>query len=153
VVVDSLLRIPPDAAVLSDAAALTIVATTERAPRERMRAVADRGADVLVLPQDADGRVDLTAALAALVERGVDSLLIEGGRGLITATLRGRLAERILVCIAPKIVGTGIDAIGDLHIRHMDKAVTFRDTSFRQVGDDIIFEGVLADPVTGAITG
>jgi len=42
---------------------------------------------------------------------GIRSLLIEGGRAVLTAALRERLVDRLTVCIAPKVIGEGIAAI------------------------------------------
>jgi riboflavin biosynthesis pyrimidine reductase len=49
------------------------------------------GATVLCLPTNTEGRVDLVALLAALHDRGVGSVLVEGGAGMITALLQARL--------------------------------------------------------------
>lgn len=42
--------------------------------------------------------------------------MIEGGAQIITAVLRENLASRLVAIIAPKIIGTGIEAIGKLDI-------------------------------------
>jgi GTP cyclohydrolase II len=144
IVVDSTLRIPPDASVL-DAAARTIVATTTSASEERAAAVIARGAEVLRVQADADGKVDLRALLARLRADGIRSLLVEGGRGIITAALRGRLVDRLTVCIAPKVIGEGIAAVGDLHIDRLRDALTFERSGFIAYGDDIVFYGEPAE--------
>ena len=66
VVVDSKLRLSPDANVVTDGAAPTILATTELAPVDRRREFARRGVEVLVLPSTPDGRVDLGSLLDEL---------------------------------------------------------------------------------------
>jgi riboflavin biosynthesis pyrimidine reductase len=70
IVVDSTLRLPLSAKVVTDGAAPTILATTARATHERRRAFADAGTNVLVLPATSDGRVDLGALLDQLGGRG-----------------------------------------------------------------------------------
>lgn len=143
IVVDSTLRLPPSAKVVTDGAAPTILATTDRATHERRRAFATSGADVLVLPATPDGRVDLGALLDQLGRRGLDSVLVEGGAGLITALLREHRVRRLVVAIAPMIVGAGIEAVGDLDIARLRDALAFRRASFSQVGPDVIFDGEL----------
>ncbi|MCA3748558.1 MAG: dihydrofolate reductase family protein, partial [Rubrobacter sp.] len=77
VVVDSALRTPPSAAVLSDGRARrTVLAVTARAPQERCVRAEELGARVLRLPENGEGRVDLRALLAALRERGVRSVIV-----------------------------------------------------------------------------
>jgi 3,4-dihydroxy 2-butanone 4-phosphate synthase/GTP cyclohydrolase II len=141
VIVDSRLRIPLDANLLKTSEARTIVATTTGASDERAAAIRARGAEVLRVKSDADGRADLRDLLGRLRTAGVRSLLIEGGRGIITSALRDRLVDRLTVCIAPKVIGEGIAAVGDLHIDRLRDAVTFERAGFIAVGDDILFYG------------
>lgn len=144
VVVDSTLRIPLSARLLADGAAPTLLATTERAPLERRGAFQAAGAEVLVLPSSgADGRVDLGALLDELGARGIVSLLVEGGAELITAMLRAHRVSRLVVAIAPMVLGTGIEAVGELDILRLRDALKFRRASFTQLGPDLIFDGEL----------
>jgi riboflavin-specific deaminase-like protein len=140
-VVDSRLRTPPDANVLRTVEARTIVATTPEASEERAAAISARGAQVLRTRADADGRVDLRDLLARLRADGIRSLLIEGGRGIITTALAERLVDRLTVCIAPKVIGEGIAAVGDLHIDRLRDALTFERAGFIACGDDVVFYG------------
>lgn len=146
VVVDTTLRLPLDARILSDRAAATLVATTHRTSPERIDAVRAEGAEVVVLPEG-QGGVDLAALLRHLGARGVASVLVEGGASLITSTLRDRLVDRLVVCIAPKLIGSGIEAVGDLAIHRLHDALTFEGASFRRLGDDLIFDGTLRSGV------
>ena len=141
VVVDSRLRVPPDANVLAPEDARTIVATTARAAEERAAAIRRRGAEVLRVDADPDGHVDLRDLLARLRSDGIRSLLIEGGRGIITSALRGCLVDRLTVCIAPKVIGEGIAAVGDLHIDRLRDAITFERAGFIACGGDVVFYG------------
>lgn len=142
VVVDSALRTPLGAAVLSREAH-TIIATTERAPAARISDARAHGAEALVLPHDAAGRVDLPALLAALHKFGIASVMVEGGAALITALLRLQLVDRLAICVAPKILGTGIEAIGDLGIDQLAHALQLRELSVQRLGVDTLIEGVV----------
>ena len=141
VVVDSQLRIPLDANVLDTSDARTIIATTTDASQDRAAAIRARGAEVLRVKADADGHVDLGDLLARLRADGIQSLLVEGGRGIITAALRAHLVDRLTVCIAPKVIGEGIAAVGDLHIDKLCDAMTFERAGFIASGGDVIFYG------------
>lgn len=147
VVVDSALRTPSTAAVLADgAAAGTLLAVTARAPSERIAAVQQLGARVLVLPADHAGHVDLAALLHALYENGIGSLMVEGGAALLTALLRARLADRLAVCVAPKILGVGIEAVGDLHIISLSDALRLESLAVQHYGADLILSGEIVYP-------
>ena len=69
--------------------------------------------------------------------------MIEGGAGIITTLLAARLVNRMVVAIAPKIIGQGIEAVGDLHITKLSDAVTFASFKTEMLGPDIIFDGLL----------
>lgn len=145
VVVDSSLRTPLDAAVLSDAGG-TVLAVTDRAPVNRREELRSLGATVLELPGDPEERVDLNALLEALREKGVRSVMVEGGATLITALLRGRLVDRLAVCVAPKILGSGIEAVGDLGIHDLEKTVRLADVSVIPYGTDLVLDGRVEYP-------
>jgi diaminohydroxyphosphoribosylaminopyrimidine deaminase / 5-amino-6-(5-phosphoribosylamino)uracil reductase len=153
VVVDSTLRTPLTAAVLTKGAApSTVLAVTDRAPAVKCDRVRALGAAVLCLPTDAGGGVDLFALLAALHRRGVGSVLVEGGARVITALLQARLADRLVVCVAPKILGAGIEAVGDLGIRELARTLLMTDTSVTPYGVDLVLDGRIEYPVTPPMT-
>jgi riboflavin biosynthesis pyrimidine reductase len=94
--------------------------------------------------QDSFSRVDLGHLLRRLRCLGIASLLIEGGATVLTSALRAHLVDRLVVCIAPKLLGQGIEAVGDLDIRTMDEAIVFDSVAYSSLGDDIILDGRLA---------
>jgi 5-amino-6-(5-phosphoribosylamino)uracil reductase/diaminohydroxyphosphoribosylaminopyrimidine deaminase/5-amino-6-(5-phosphoribosylamino)uracil reductase len=147
IVVDSSLRTPLSAAVLADgAAAGTVLAVTERAPERRCEEALSLGATVLRLPADAGGMVDLGALLSELYSLGVRSVMVEGGAALITSFLGDRLADRLAVCIAPKILGRGIEAVGDLGICDLTDSLALADTSVTSYGVDLVLESRIEYP-------
>jgi riboflavin-specific deaminase-like protein len=144
VVVDSALRTPLESAVIADGAARgTIIAVTDRARDSRIAEVRELGATVLQLPADDSGRVDLGALLRALSQRRIDSVMVEGGARLITALLRERLADRVTICVAPMILGAGIEAVGDLRINALGDALRLTDATFERHGADMIVTGAI----------
>ena len=147
VVVDSTLRTPPDAAVLADGAASgTVLAVTDRAPEERCEKARSLGTTVIKLPTGFDGRVDLAALSKELVASGIGSVMVEGGATLITSFFRAGLVDRIAVCVAPKILGEGIEAIGDLGIRDLSRSLILADAAVAPYGVDLILSGRIEYP-------
>ena len=144
VIADSRLRIPLDANVLRDGEAATIVATTDQSGARRRDEVRRLGAEVAVLGKDREGRVDVRELVRLLTARGLGSLLVEGGAGMITSMLRARLCDRLMVCIAPRIVGRGIEAVGDLDIQRLPEALTLSNVRMTACGEDLILDGELA---------
>jgi diaminohydroxyphosphoribosylaminopyrimidine deaminase/5-amino-6-(5-phosphoribosylamino)uracil reductase len=96
--------------------------------------------------EDPAGRVDLRELLMLLGKREISSLLVEGGAAVAASFLKEKLADRLIVILAPKIVGVGINAIGDLGIRRMNDALVF---SFQRVirrGADLILDARIGHP-------
>jgi diaminohydroxyphosphoribosylaminopyrimidine deaminase / 5-amino-6-(5-phosphoribosylamino)uracil reductase len=147
VVVDSTLRTPLTAAVLANGAAVgTVLAVTERASVDRCAEATHLGATVLRLPADTEGRVDLKSMLSELYTSGVRSVLVEGGAALITSLLCNRLVDRLAVCVAPKILGSGIEAVGDLGICELNDSLALVDTSITSYGVDVVFDSRVEYP-------
>ena len=109
VIVDSRLRLPLTARLLGDGRAW--IATTDAADRERQATLEAAGARVVRLPADDTGRVSLPALLAYLHRQRVHSLMIEGGARVISRVLAERLADRLVLTIAPLLLG-GLNAVG-----------------------------------------
>ena len=142
VVVDSHLRISPDASILKNQdESKTIVATTMRASSERRARLADLGIEVLIVDTDKDRRVDLTRLLFELGRRNISSVLVEGGAAVITAMLTEQLADRVVIIIAPRIMGKGVESIGDLEIKSVDESIRLSYGSIRRLGDDLVIDG------------
>jgi diaminohydroxyphosphoribosylaminopyrimidine deaminase/5-amino-6-(5-phosphoribosylamino)uracil reductase len=147
VVVDSALRTPLSAAVLANGAAKgTVLAVTDRAPDERCAEAESLGATVLRLPASGKGRVDLDALLSGLHSLGVRSVMVEGGAALITSFLCERLVDRLAVCIAPKILGRGIEAVGDLGISDLTDSLMLTDTAVTLYGVDLVIDSRVEYP-------
>ena len=68
---------------------------------------------------DLQGGVDLARLLPVLGERDITSILVEGGSRVITSFIRRNLVDRIVAIVAPKILGSGLESIGDLNIENI----------------------------------
>ena len=145
VVVDSQGRTPLSARVLSvGSPGRTLIAVTESAPAEPVRALEDRGATVLRLPAR-DGRVDLGALVVELARREVTALLLEGGGELNAGFLEAGLVDRVAVFVAPMLLGgqgapTPVGGPG----RGLKEAFRLSAMTVRPVGTDLLIEGDIA---------
>ena len=104
VVVDAAGRVSPGLR-LFDGSAPTMVATTDRAPDARVREWSGAGADVAVLDRDASGTVSVSALVDELGKRDVQGMLIEGGASLAWSAVHGGVVDRVVVYVAPLLVG------------------------------------------------
>jgi diaminohydroxyphosphoribosylaminopyrimidine deaminase/5-amino-6-(5-phosphoribosylamino)uracil reductase len=141
IVLDSKLRIPLDSKVLSNQeSAPTIIATTPDANTEKLSVLRQMGIESLVVQKDEQGEVDLGHLLRILGQRGISSVLVEGGAETITSLLRLNLVDRLVVIVAPKLMGRGIEAVGELDITDVSQTLKLSFSKKYRVGEDLIIE-------------
>ncbi|MBW2528172.1 MAG: bifunctional diaminohydroxyphosphoribosylaminopyrimidine deaminase/5-amino-6-(5-phosphoribosylamino)uracil reductase RibD [Deltaproteobacteria bacterium] len=103
---DTNLRLPATSKLVETSAeAPTWILAGPEAEEEIEHALVDAGCSVIRVPTSAEGRLDMGAAFQALGERGIVSLLIEGGAELAGSLLAGCLADDLHVFIAPLLLG------------------------------------------------
>lgn len=134
-IVDSQLRTPPTARLLSLPGQTRIVCAAD--DQQRARALSDVGATVEVLPGDG-GRVDLQALMHRLGELEINELLVEAGPALNGALLQAGLVDELLIYQAASVLGAGARgafAVSDLEA--MADRYTFDLQEVRRTGDDL----------------
>ena len=134
IVVDSRLRITPQAKLLDGGAVLVATATQDDA---RARALKAKGADVVVLP-NADGKVDLLRLTQHLGSIGINEVLVEAGINLDSALLRAGVVDELLLYLAPHLLGDcgrGMLDLGELTQMNQRLELDIRDT--RLFGPDL----------------
>lgn len=104
VVLDSRLRFPLAARLLQGSRKPWIL-TAGPVDLHKKEALESLGAQVIALPSQPAGDLSLTAVLLVLAERGVQSLMVEGGARVITHFLSERLADVAVITIAPLFAG------------------------------------------------
>jgi GTP cyclohydrolase II len=149
VVVDSRLSVPLDAAVLGGDAATTVVTTAPG--NDAKRSILERrGVEVTDVASSEDG-VDLVETVAKLRRSGVESLLVEGGARVITSLLRKGLVDRIVVAVAPILLGSGTEAVGDLGVARVCDGLRLSNRSVHVFGDDIVMTWDVATEAARAL--
>ena len=145
IVVDSQLRIPSTSKVLTQQdRAKTIVATTKRANKEKVETLKRMGIEVIVT-KEKDGRVDLQELMRLLGDRGIDSILLEGGATLNFSALEEGIVDKIQSYIAPKIIGgkeakTAVEGAG---VHSLNNAFQIKRMTAVMVGEDLFVEGYI----------
>jgi riboflavin-specific deaminase-like protein len=145
IVLDVCLRLPPEGTLARTAREIPVFALTGPASqgnwkpevRERLEAA---GVRVVELPLEAPGRVSAAAVANFLAREGFRSLFVEGGGQVITSFLRSGLVRRLLVVIAPLVIGAGVEAVGDLGVRELAGALRPDRSRVRRMGEDLVWE-------------
>ncbi|MGL5809859.1 MAG: bifunctional diaminohydroxyphosphoribosylaminopyrimidine deaminase/5-amino-6-(5-phosphoribosylamino)uracil reductase RibD [Nocardioides sp.] len=102
-----------------------------RRPLDPGHRVFDTAADTLLLETH-----DPAEALAALFARDRQHVFLEGGPTLAAAFLEAGLVDEVVAYLAPKLLGAGPAAIGDLGIGTIDAARTFTVVDVAVIGSD-----------------
>ncbi|NLC70537.1 MAG: bifunctional diaminohydroxyphosphoribosylaminopyrimidine deaminase/5-amino-6-(5-phosphoribosylamino)uracil reductase RibD [Desulfuromonadaceae bacterium] len=142
IVIDHFLDVPDGARLLRlESAAPTIIATSDKAPEEKVGRLLGRGIEILRIPEKGDG-IDLRELLRSLGKRNFQSILLEGGSRLNGAMWRERLIDRVMVCVAPKLVGgEGLPLFSGRGVSWMAEAVRLAEVRIDRFGDDVLIEG------------
>ena len=144
VVLDSSLRTPLTARVLSDDAATVILCRPGADPACR-RALTAAGATVREVAPGPDG-LDVDAVLRLLRSLGIGSLLVEGGGRVITSLLRSAVVDRIVVSVSPTIIGAGVEAVGPLGVDRVADGIRLVNRSVFLAGSDLLMGFDVAGP-------
>ena len=141
IVVDSKARTPLDANLVTDGAALTIIAVTAKAPQERVQALKDKGVAIMVA---GDGeQVDMDLLMQKLGEMEICSVFVEGGGQVNFSLLKAGLVDKVHAFIAPKLIG-GRDALTPVEgagFAELTEAVELERTTIETIGQDILLTG------------
>jgi diaminohydroxyphosphoribosylaminopyrimidine deaminase/5-amino-6-(5-phosphoribosylamino)uracil reductase len=153
VVLDSQLRLPLGAKILSGGSE-RVAAEPPGSPRhpacgggvliytaardtDKSAALEKMGITVCVLA-NAQGRVDLSAMLKDLAQRGINEVLVEAGSILNGALLQAGLVDELVLYLAPQLLGDaarGMASLGEL--TQLDQRVELQWQDMRQVGNDL----------------
>ena len=148
VVLDSTLRTPLTAKVLSDDAATLILCRPDADPGRRLELAATG-----VMVRDVAGGPEglrITEVLRLLRSLGVASLLVEGGGRVITSLLQAGAVDRVVVSVSPTIIGTGVEAVGPLGVTRIAQGIRLVNRSVYLAGDDLLLG---FDVQSGSATG
>ena len=103
IIVDSKARIGLNSRIMRSCnKILTIIATSQKASRVKLKKIIARGAIVIVLGKN---KVDLAKLLSILKDSGMNKLLVEGGGEINWAMLANGFVDEVMVTVAPRIVG------------------------------------------------
>lgn len=142
IVIDGELRTPFNSKIVKTARNIrTIIVTTPKSTRLKTEKMRKKGVEVIVFPSK-NSRIDLKKVMRELRREGIKNILVEGGKGTLTAFIKAGLFDRVIAVISPKILGKGLEAVGDLGIKTIKGAIKLRPKSVKRLGDDVIIETV-----------
>ena len=141
IIVDSKGRTPLDANVVSDGLAPTILAVTEQAPLEKIKAFKNKGIEVLIVNQGE--QVDLKQLMLELGKRKISSVFVEGGAEINYSLVKNQLVDKVYAFVAPKIIGgkTALTPVGGQGIANLENALELENITTEVLQNDILITG------------
>lgn len=143
IIVDSNLKIPMNANVIQDKTAKTIIATTNKADKEKINKLIKAGIEVLVIDKDKNNQVDIAKLVNILGQRNICSILVEGGATLQGSFVEQKLVDKVYTFIAPKIIGGENAKVAILGngILNLQEALALKDITIENLSGDILIVG------------
>jgi diaminohydroxyphosphoribosylaminopyrimidine deaminase/5-amino-6-(5-phosphoribosylamino)uracil reductase len=149
IVLDSALRIPLESVLVRSSADDLLIVCSNEAPLAAESALLALGAQLLRL-HPCEGRIDLTAVLAALAARNITSVLVEAGGAVNGSFLRAGLVDKLVLYYAEQELG--LDAVpfaerfaSPYELQQQLKNTT-REAFANEGTEDIRLSGYLHDP-------
>ncbi len=141
IILDSSLKIPFEAKVVTDKLAETWIFTSQKYSREAKERLEQLGVKVFVT--SGKERVDLHETLSILGEHSVSSVLIEGGGEVNASFLQEGLVDKLILYVAPKLIGgrTSPSFFSGEGIEKMADAIKIDNMEVEKVGNDFKFTG------------
>ena len=139
IVLDSGLRLPLDAKLIQPGRAV-LVLTSEEAPAEKAAQLRALGVTVIPIAKDVQQKLSISDALQAVYERGIFSVMIEGGAHVIQSFLAAGLVDQAVITLSPKFMGgyhvvNGVPLYPAPQLHNLQQMI---------LGEDIILWGKMA---------
>jgi diaminohydroxyphosphoribosylaminopyrimidine deaminase/5-amino-6-(5-phosphoribosylamino)uracil reductase len=153
-IIDLRLETPAGSHVLTCPPATIIITTKERAASPAALALAQKGVEFIGYgpgPDEGaaqDGSPDLKWLMRLLGDRGITSVMIEGGASLTGRAVEQGIVDKAVFFIAPKIIGgrNSFVPVASRSFRKMEDALALSGLKVRMIGGDVLIEGYTAAP-------
>ena len=136
VILDSKLRTPPSAKIIGNDQKCLILTSLDSDP-EKLKALTDSGAEVEQIS------MSLPSVLNFLVDKGILTLMVEGGSEVLSSFLREGLADFVRLFVAPRIFGEGKGLNVGLNFSDVNEAFRLKNVKTKMLGEDFMIEGRL----------
>ena len=138
VIVDSSARIGLDSRIMRSCGSVnTIIASSEKASKAKLERIKALDATTIVLGRS---KVDLPRLLAALKQKGVKKLLVEGGGEINWSMLASGLVDEVIVTVAPRIVGgsNAVTLVEGAGFRKINSGIRLKLRKIAKNGSEVI---------------
>ena len=143
IIIDSTLKVSLNANLFKKTKPQNIfVAATKQAPKHKIEALRKKGVHVIEASAQ-ENKVDLKWLFRELARRQITSILVEGGSKMAGALLKAKLVDKILMVLAPRIMGDemAVSSIRGLAVKNLRETIFLKNLAVKRIGEDIFIEG------------
>ena len=145
IVCDSSLRLPLESRLVQTSKNIPVVAVCvkneEKSFLQRKNSLLESGVEVLELSPDSENRPDVRELVKILGERGIDSLLVEGGGEVNFSFLQAGLVNRIYAFLGSKIFGgRGKSPVSGKGVENVEDGFFFTLQNVTNFDGDVLLE-------------
>lgn len=142
IVIDKNLQIPKSANLISDKyAEKTIILTSKKYDNTNAKSLRELGVKVISVTTCQGMRINLFEAMKVLYSFGIKSIFVEGGKEIYTSFFKANLFDQFTTFIAPLIIGSGINLVGDLDINLITEAIRLQSVNITKIHDQVMISG------------
>jgi diaminohydroxyphosphoribosylaminopyrimidine deaminase/5-amino-6-(5-phosphoribosylamino)uracil reductase len=141
VIIDKEFKIPPGSRCLGEEC---IIITASTRYREDISAT---GTKVMQLELKDNGHFDWAEVFRLIGGMGIHSILVEGGSSIISSLLKESSVDRIILLVAPKLLGAGIPIVSWPDTSSIADALDLVIEKVRTIGTDIVVEALPIIPI------
>ncbi len=148
IILDSTLSLPFDLEIFKvSRKSPTLVATTRKAPSDKRERLMDMGVEIMELPSDRAGGVDIGSLLEALGKRTIQSILVEGGAQVHGTFWDKGLVDEAFFFFAPIVIGGNKAPCSVLGkgIEKVTEAPRLKHVKIRRFNDNLMVHGLVTE--------
>lgn len=143
IILDGNFNCSSKATVFNDNKSKTLLIITKHAGKlnaKKKIILKDKGVNIIELGGNSDGQIPTNKLLTYLGKLGISSILVEGGANIFSRFIRENTTDKLLMFIAPKILGSGIASVS-LNIKDINKSVRLKKLNSFMLEDNLVLEG------------
>lgn len=140
IVLDTNLESDPKKKLFNTIDAGRVIILTASDNVDKAKLLRSKGVEIIKVNSTKNGFLDLKEVLHKLGENKISSVLVEGGAALFSSLLKERLVDRVILLIAPRFFGGGVDLI-DKNIINNTSGFVLKNATKRKLGQDLMITG------------
>ncbi len=139
IVVDTYLRTPISSQIVQTSSENQTIIMTSSKDNNKKEKLRHLGVDIVEVPLDKTGRINLTYVLNDLAKRGVSSVMVESGSAVATSMIQSNLVDEVYWFKANKLLGgDAMAAVGALSIKSLSDVESWELIDRQVIESDIL---------------